>query len=397
MGLLDRIIGTPRDRFAREVLRAVRSAPGIEAWYEPEQFRIRYRRGKNDDASGWVYLSNVYRECEGANRAERDQRIIRLVEHVVASHELPDGWADVAPRLRPVLRPVTFAQGRPADTPGPLSRPALPHLREFVVIDRPTSMAYVTGANLAKWSVTAEHVFDRARSNLTAMAALPAAPPPDGPMLMRFVENGDAYFVSRLLVYGWLASLASRVGGRPVAFIPDQNTLIVTDDRPDGLAPLFELIEKEYNEAVRSLSPMAYSVDEHGEMVPYPAPSGHPLAAVIHRAEVLLAASEYSAQQHWLEQTHDDVHIAAFVVAQRPDQSVFSCATWTDGVASLLPQTEYVSFTSATEAMFFVPWDVVEREAGLVAVPDLDPPRFRVAAWPPDPIVKRLRAAAVEL
>jgi hypothetical protein len=397
MGLLDRIIGSPRDRFAREVLRAVRSAPGIEAWYDREHFRISYRRGDSADATGWVYLSNVYRECQGANRAERDLRIIRLVEHVVASPDLPDGWAEVGPRLRPVLRPVTFAQGRPADTPGPLSRPALPHLKEFVVIDRPTSMAYVTNANLTKWSVTAEQVFDRARANLTGMAALPAAPRPDGPLLMRFVENGDAYFVSRLLVYGWLASLATRVGGRPVAFVPDQNTLIVTDDRPDGLAPLFDLIEKEYNEAVRSVSPMAYSVDEHGEVVPYTAPPGHPLAAAVHRAEVLLAASEYGAQQHWLEQTHQDVHIAAFVVAQRPDQSVFSCATWTDGVAALLPKAEYVSFTSATEAMFFVPWAAVEREAGLQPVPGLDPVRFRVSAWPPDPVIGRLRSEAVDI
>src|SRR5262249_16816604 len=152
-------------------------------------------------------------------------------------------------------------------------------------------------ASLETWGVDAERVFAKARANLAEIAALPDSPAPDGPVLMRFVESGDAYFVSRLLVYGWLASLASRVGGRPVAFVPDQNTLVVTDDRPDALGPVFELAEKEYGEAVRGISPQAYTVDDAGEVVPYDAPRGHPLAAQVHRAEAILAANEYANQQ----------------------------------------------------------------------------------------------------
>src|SRR5262249_28965717 len=162
------------------------------------------------------------------------------------------------------------------------------------------SMAYVTVANLESWGVDAERVFTKARANLASIAALPTSPPPTGPVLMRFVETGDAYFVSRLLVYGWLASLASRVGGRPGAFVPDQNTLIVTDDQPDTLSGVFELVEEEYREAVRGISPFAYTVDESGEVVPYAAPTGHPIAARVNRAAAILAASEYGSQHGWL-------------------------------------------------------------------------------------------------
>src|SRR5690242_15317681 len=93
-----RLFGTPQDRFAREVLRTVRSS-GVTAWYEPEEFRIGLRRpsGSNPsgDGTGWIYLSNVYRECVGVDRGERDFRIGRLVESLVASDELPDSWAEV--------------------------------------------------------------------------------------------------------------------------------------------------------------------------------------------------------------------------------------------------------------------------------------------------------------
>jgi hypothetical protein len=396
MGMLDRFRRTPQDRFAHEVLRTVRSTGVAEAWYDRENFQIGFRRDKDASNVGWIYLNNVYRESEGGNRAERDLRIARLVEMTINADDQPDGWDDVRGSLRPVLRPATFGLTRPAGATTPMSRPALPFLREFVVVDRPTSMAYVTRSSLDKWGVTEEQVFTRARSNLAGIAALPETEPPDGPVLLRFVESGDAYFVARLLVYGWLASLAGRVGGRPVAFAPDQNTLIVTDDSSDGLEGLFELVEKEYDAAVRGISPAAYTVDEHGEVVPYEAAPGHPLARIAHRAELMLAASEYSAQKQWLDRVEEEAFVATFVVVQRPDESLFSCATWGDNVHALLPKADFVGFSRDTEKPFFVPWETVQREAELQPVEGIDPPRYRVTEWPSDLVVNLLRTAAVE-
>jgi uncharacterized protein YtpQ (UPF0354 family) len=406
MGLLDRIVGTPKDRFAREVLRTVRSTGVAEAWYDAERFRIGFRRRREHPrngatngsgeggGNGWVYLDNVYRECERADRAERDYRIAQLVESIVAIPDGPESWEQVQPHLRPVLRPATFGGGGPANAPIPISRPAWEFLREFVVIDRPKSMAYVTAANLESWAVDAEQVFAKARANLASIAALPSTPPPTGPVMMRFVETGDAYFVSRLLVYGWLASLASRVGGRPVAFVPDQNTLIVTDDQPDALGGVFDLVEEEYREAVRGISPLAYTVDDSGEVVPYEAPAGHPIAVRAHRAAAILAASEYSSQHGWLERDHEDVFVANLVVAQRNDGSVFTVASWTEGIDSLLPRADYIGFSGSDQDAFLVPWEAVAREVDLEPVAGLDPARFRLDAWPSPPVMDRLRAQA---
>jgi hypothetical protein len=399
MGLFGWLVGSPREKFAKEVLRTVRSAGISDAWYEAAEFRIGYRRTP-DDEPAWIFLHNTWRECEHANRAERDERIAVLVRSVVLrSQELPQRWAEARPQLRPVLRPVTFAMGAPPSDAVLLARPFVPFLQEMVVIDAPDSMAYVTSATMAEWEVTVDEVFAAARSNLAAYARVGQADS-DGPQVLRFVESGDAYFVSRLLVYGWLASLADRVGGRPVAFAPDVNTLVVIADNPDVMGAFLELMEKEYREAPRSISPVAYTIDEHREVVPYVAPPGHPLEQLVSRAEAILAASEYANQQQVLASRYEKEMVATFVaslmVIGRPDGSIFTSTTWSEDVTTILPRADYVSFVGDESGIFIVPWAAVAREVDLVPVEGMAPERFAVDGWPSPPVVDRLRASAVE-
>src|SRR6266511_803478 len=370
-----------------------RGAPACtaEATYHPADFSIAFRRGPGDGEGGVVYLSNVFRECRGASRAERRQRILQLVSSVIAIDQVPDTWAQARGRLRPVLRAVTFGQAEATGRLTLLSRPAFPFLAELVVIDEPTAMAYVTVAQTREWGVPAVEVFEAVHANLTLLAGgsdgLAAdRPPGQGPALLRFVDDGDAYYVSRLLLDGWLAGLATDVGGRPVAFVPDHNTLIVTADRPDSLGALFELVEQEYTDAVRPISPQAYTVDPYGKVTTYAAPDGHPVAAAVYRS-----------QQEWLEAEHErdgaDTFVATLTVATRPGGPTISYAVWPDGVDTLLPRAEYVSFAS-DHGSFFVPWQTLEREVDLVPVADLTPERYRLTAWPPPPVVERLKAQA---
>jgi hypothetical protein len=300
--------------------------------------------------------------------------------------------------LRPVLRPATYALVGPAAQVLPVRRPALPFLHELVVVDTPTAMSYVTVNHVADWGVTEAQAFDAARANLRALASdVTSANPPS---VVRFVDDGDAYFVSRLLLDGWLAGLEPVVGGRPVAFAPDNNTLIVAALGDDGLPALLELVEKEYREAVRSVSPYPYTVDDRGAVVPYSVPDGHPLRASLSRAAGILAGEEYASQAHWLEAEHErdgtDIFVAQLMVVGRPDGRVFTAATWSRGVDTLLPKADFVAFHEDGAGVFQVPWSVVEREVDLEAAPGLDPPRYRLTGWPPEGVVERLRAAATK-
>ena len=395
MGIMDRFIGSPRDRFARQVLAAARGAGVAQAWYDRTQFAVGYRHEQGTgEPDGWLYLGNVFRECQGATRAQRAGRIAGLVTRAVHHAALPKTWAAARPHLRPVLRSGTFALGAPRRGRAPLRRPALPYLDEMVVLDRDTSMAYVSEGLAATWGVPADEVFAAARDNLAARATLPqpSGPPPT---TLRFADDGNGYFVSHLLLDGWLGDLAPLVGGRPVAFVPDHNTLVVTADEPAALGRLFQTAEQEYRDAVRQVSPHAYTLDAYGRVVPYRAPDGHPLAAAVRRAEAVLACAEYQAQGQWLDRAHEaDVVVATLSIASRPDGTVFTFATWGEHEDTLLPRADHVAFAPDGTAPFLVAWSALAREVDLVPVAGLRPDRYRLPSWPPAPVMERLRAVA---
>ena len=397
VGLMDKLRGSDEDRFAKQVLRAIKEGGAAEAWYEPDQFAILYRRDGTEDKPAVAYLGNLYRECASSDRAHRDQQIARYVRAVVLHPKLPETWDTVAPLLRPVLRPVGFGSNPHGPGMVPLSRPVLPFIHEYVVIDQPDSMAYLTATRLDTLGVGAQVVFDTARENLLRQHGMPSREPGgDGPALIRLVEDGNAYWSSCLLLNGWLAEFEASAGGRPVAFVADNSGVLITSDAPEALRAVYKLVEEEYREAARPLSPQGYTVDGAGRLVPYVAPPGHWIEPVVHRADCILAATVYSQQRSELEARYgDDIFVAGLVLAERPDGSVFSMATWTDGVDSLLPRADYVGFVSDGE-QFFVPWDVVaDVAAPLLPEDGVSPDRYRVRSWPPPATMDTLREAAV--
>ncbi|MFG2039330.1 hypothetical protein [Dactylosporangium sp. NPDC048998] len=403
MGLLDRLRGTPHDRFARRVLTAMRDAGVAQARYLPEQFAIEVRRDSKTDSPGIAYLGSLFRECARAGRAERRERIATFLAAVIFNPGAPQSWEEVAPLLRPLLRTVTFGMAAPAARP--LHRPAWPYLAEFVVVDQPTSIIYVTAKQVVEWGVTERTVYDRARRNMAELARR-TSDASDGPgprSLIRMVESGDAYWASHLFVDGWLAAQRARVGGTPLLFVPDTTGVMLVgrtaEDTQEGLGKLFELVEREYLEAARPISPMALTVGDDGAVVPFLAPPGDPMYEITHRTEVLTASSEYSAQAEHLQ---TEAFVASCTVAQRPDGSVFSVASWAEGVDTLLPRADFVAFPSASWAessadvadTFFVAWDAVAREVDLEPEPGVAPERYRLREWPHPGVVERLRRVA---
>ena len=129
-------------------------------------------------------------------------------------------------------------------------------------------------------------MFAAARENLTGAVLQGVA---GEPVVVQFMDDGDAYWTSHLLLDGWLARLAEQVGGVPVAFAPERGTLIVAADGSAHLPVLFAQAEQVYVSSPRAITPMAYVSDEHGRTVPYAAPEGHPLHQCVLRAEAVLA------------------------------------------------------------------------------------------------------------
>ncbi|WP_229076500.1 hypothetical protein [Actinoplanes sp. DH11] len=293
-------------------------------------------------------------------RRIRRRQLREFVAGLVRTPGLPTTWAQAAPLLRPVLRGAA---------PGaPLRRTAMPFLSEFVVVDQPDTMTYVTPAQLSVWGVSADRVFATARGNLSGAVLAGVA---SGPVVVRFVDDGDAYWTSHLLLPGWLDRLAEQVGGVPVAFAPERGTLLVTADGSEHLPGLFMQAEEIYARSARALSPMAYVSDDQGCTIPYPAPAGHPLHHLVGRAERLLAVREYSRQA-----AESPEPLAPLVLRADGRAGWRTRAVWAVDARALLPEADEVQLGERV-----VPWDAVAPH--LKAAEDLDPVRWRGKGWPP--------------
>jgi hypothetical protein len=376
MSLLVRRGDSPQDRFAAEVLELFRADGRVEdAWYDRDQFAISVR--PVDAAPVWAPLADLYQQWGPADPASRAVPLRTFVDAAIKPPELPTNWSEARSLVRPVMRGITTAvPPRPEPESGALWRRCLPYLAEVVELDLPGS-PLVTVGHAAGWGVPGEEVFAAARQNLAARQLRPQLSGPEGPRVVRLVDDGNTYCVSHLLIDGWLAGFSWHLGGRPVAFAPDRATLLIAPDDPRVLTSVFEMIEEEYDQSARPVSPAAYTVDRSGRLAPYEAPPGHPLYAPVGRAERLLAVAEYREQKRWLDDSGSPHRAGTVMIAGRTDGSVFSVATiLTDG-ATLLPRTDYVGVAGE---MLFVPWADAERILGLEPEPDLEPPRFLVEA-----------------
>lgn len=363
MGLLRRVA---RARLAGRVIRRLRRAGITDARYDPHGFQVRFTAA-GDDVPTILELAPL---LAGRGKGRR-QRVDRFVAGLRSAHGLPRTWAEARPLLRPVLRGAT---------PGAqLRRRVLPYLSEFVVIDQPDTMTYVAPEQPAGWGVSAEEVFAAARANLSGAVLQGVA---TEPVVVRFVDDGDAYWTSHLLLEHWLERLAEQVGGVPVAFAPERGTLLVTADGSDHLRGLFAQAEEIYAKSSRPITPMAYAGDADGRTVPYVAPRGHPLHGAVQRAERVLAVQEYARQAaHLAEAAHqaDGATLAGTVaelVLVGSDRSGWRTrAVWERDEAVLLPMADEVQLGDE-----ICPWAGVA--AHLSAVPSLDPARWSAAHWP---------------
>jgi hypothetical protein len=351
-----------RARLASQVIRRLRRAGMTDARYDAGTFSVRFTAA-GDDVPTVMELDGLVSE-RPPGRRERRARLDRFVAGFLRTPAVPADWTTARRLLRPVLRGVTSL---PADVATPLRRPAMPYLSEYVVVDRPDTMTYVSADQLTEWGVSADDAFGAARSNLTGAVLQGVAAEPT---VVRFVDDGDAYWTSHLLLDGWLSRLTAQVGGVPVAFAPERGTLIVAPDRSAHLPELFSQVEQVYASSPRAITPMAYVSDEHGRTVPYVAPEDHPMRGCVERAEAVLAVTEYGRQAATLGDDAADVQVVGSAY-----QGWRTRALWFRDEPTLLPRADEVLIGGTVW-----PWADVEQH--LTPAPGLDPPRWRAEAWP---------------
>ena len=147
MALVRRIA---RARLASQVIRRLRRAGITDARYDARTFSVRFTAA-GDDVPTVMELDGLV-AGHRPRRRERRTRLDRFVAGFLRTPAVPADWATACALLRPVLRGATPLPGGIAT---PLRRPAMPFLSEYVVVDRPDTMTYVSADQLNEWGVPA--------------------------------------------------------------------------------------------------------------------------------------------------------------------------------------------------------------------------------------------------
>lgn len=360
---------------------------------------------RDDREPSLAYLNGIFQETRELSPERRLAQLHRFMRVFSQPDQDPD-WDDLDGRLLPVLRTVGFASESKHVL---ISRPFLPFVHVFVVIDHQDSVAFVGQKQLDGWQKPASEVFESAMTTLTNYVSAADVEPydTDASSALLHVAVHDDYEPSRLAAPGFLASFAGKVAGNPIAIIPDRARMLIGGDSdPQLVARLARSAEAEYRASARGISPAVYTVGADGSVEPLHLASDHPAYLLVERGHRLLAATGYDRQKERLEAEfkRDDIDIfvaSLRLIEENGSGALKSWATLAEGVDSLLPEADLIAVVgAATDAnnrwQAMVPWQMVFDLAPecLVRSAEYDPPRWRTMAWPSAEVITKFRAYA---
>ena len=306
----------------------------------------------------------------------------------------PDNWDDVRPLLRSIFRPATYGSLIRAGEPVAWRTTPTSLVHELVTVDMPESRAIVTMGNTEKWGVSWDDVMTAGRENIGGLHPLSLRMP--GTEGVFVDEDQSSYITSAITTPGWLAAFVGAGGQRPLAFIPNEDTLIIGYDDPDEGAKYFEMAEQMYCESERHVSPQAFTV-HGGLVVPFDKAGPHPLRDLALRARTCTAVRQYEEQAEFLKQIYQEELIDVFVAQTMTFDAGHgkrTGAVWGEGITTDLPEVDYICFVNNT-TNFIVPFPVVVDVIGIQPIPGYFPPRYRVSGWPEPKLLDALRFHAL--
>jgi hypothetical protein len=375
-----------REEFARDLMRYA-ARRGVPGWtYDPGEAVL-----SHSEQGRKFFVNNSWLEYSRAPRASRAVLIEKYMRMMLDdAPDVPKLWDLAAKNLYACLRSryqllTTEIESRGATPPfvRPLSMPWRADLEIVLMYDFGPYLAQVRPENAEVWGQSHEALFARAQANLGALHRPRWEPIAEG--VFRIVSD-VSYEESFVLVDAVIAALD--VQGDPVVVLPNRGVLLATGS--DDAAGLQRLIA----EASRSMQerpwPMSAALLRRvaGRWEVFePGPA---LASAVRTFDLLSLAGTYSEQQEalqrHLEKQGVDVYVAKFSVMNAPgSDAVRSWCVWSEGVPSLLPQTDVVILrrNDESEKPVIVPWAAVERLCGAyMRRTEDEPPRFDVTSFP---------------
>ncbi len=387
---------TERERFAGDVIAALQG-PSTLVERVPNQFKLTIQRNGKSGVLNLEAAFARYLSLDEANRRELFREIAKRMESMDEHRGPPEDLSsNVLPRVIPVgvrslgelqlLKSMKDQLGghgfievlqkfRPS-TGAPLCE----GLSVSLALDREHSVEMLADEVLEQWKVDPVALRVTADENLRRRSLGEWERPADGVFRSPWK---DAHDPARMLLIDQISALP--VKGRPVAFIPNSNTLVVIGDEDEEALPAaIALVMAEWDED-RPLALRPFVLDG-GLWSPWDAEAAQPFVRVqLHR--------EYGIQQKVLEGWSTEFAATYRSIDMNLDDSEFapglpSVATWAP-IPSLLPRADFLVLVGTRfwviprthgvfrfEAVLKHCAECLERVAGV------EPPRWRTLRPP---------------
>ncbi|MFP4248839.1 MAG: hypothetical protein ACLFU7_04210, partial [Armatimonadota bacterium] len=356
--------------------------------YNEDSFSLRVGESRR------INLASAYREYREAPSDVRHQ----VVEHYafgvfVSPRELtPDGFADAAPNLRPVVRGRMYPeyvrmQAEIDDDPWveTPSRVIGEHFVEMLAYDMPNRIVYLPESRLEAWGVSVEEAFDVAHDNIRAIGG--AFEGTTGHIYVGAWD--DSYAASRIVVPEMIRKL--QVQGKPVVALPNAEFLIVAGTDDDAaLAHMGKMISEAEREP-KFESGIVLSLEDEGWR-PFIPPESSEAYELLYRHRVASMWRDYDEQQRLLEGVYAkrglDIHVATFAAHEdRLTHTLSTVTIWTEDLVALLPRAQNVAFMGGPPddptMLGSAPWErVIDTAGDRMRETDLWPERWRVESFP---------------
>jgi uncharacterized protein YtpQ (UPF0354 family) len=389
--------------FAKHVLNALEKAGVVGSQYDVEKSSIRV-----ESRNATFYLDNAFASYLAAEKAQRSGVIQRYVSAFLQTASIPKDFATARASLLPIVKdPAYFslsllmlkADGQDTSKLDNVTKRIAEGLVATIACDTEHTIMTVDRSTLEEWRVTLEEALEVATINLRDRSN------PEGmkeivPGL--FVSQwGDSYDSARILIPDILHRLS--LNGDPVIFVPNRDQLWVTGKyNNEGIRAMLTHGKQSHFEQGHTLSPNLYT-HSSGRWEFY-APEEEELKKLGLSMKKQREGIDYAQQKGYLEKLYkrekNDVFVATCQVLKRQDEALFSRCVWTNGVDSLLPETDVIVFLPDPKEKVFitVSWNGATSIVGFLMEmePELTPPRYRVRHFPDAEQLVRLRQVAME-
>ncbi|MDJ0850599.1 MAG: hypothetical protein QNK04_19675 [Myxococcota bacterium] len=397
-----------RQRFVAEVRRRLEAEwPGEEVRYDAAEFTYELC----GDEPLRINLHNLWKSYSTCPAGERQAVMEAFVAVGVASRgfALPDDWKEARSHLMPRVRNRSYLnaicsngdespeQAVERITVVPSDGLVPDHLIVEIVFDLPDRTSSISRSQVETWGQSPETVFDVAMQNLRVRRTNPTQLEPMGEGLYLSAWR-DSYDASRILVPEIFRRIELR--GAPLAFLFSNDVLLVSGtEEAHGVHAAAETMAQHLESArVESLIPLVLGDDDRWRA--WEVPKHGDAALALRNLRVEEQAWDYGDQKAMLEARHEetgeDVFVASILVIEDPKTGRRdTVGTWSEGVDTLLPQTDYIAFLrdpEGEEETLLVPWnDAFPLVSSLLEPTPHYPPRFRARRFPTPEALTHLR------